>query len=492
LYQDEIVQITQSTLVKISASSISIVLDSLLTLLGDLAKPYLAAVSHPPHVVLSELYVLGLIADCCSSHWTAVSTALSPNGFGRALPSSQRARLPLPEPLEDALVSRIFDAIKLLFEPIPEGYSLPANSILDESSTKHIAMEIVDESNGTPSSSSPDGTSESGALLQAHRHEIESQVQTITEYVTASSWPAAFSYFRNAIHNTRTVVPAQGASIPITAAAEDERAALVVLRLVSSFWVDCQKLSLVIQEFCSGFLHFRKSFQNTVAVVAPLLITRWLDRFPDEFVQLHTLQKRRDSGPDTLFDMTQTVADSARRKSLLYPMQTTLLFLLPEVFEVASNLREAKGGIMTKKVIFLDGLRKALRNRNEQAAYCLVSLLRAARHFDAESDSALMSYTMDVQHEVRDAVFRRISPGVDGVAFEQDVMTAAFVGLADLNFEGCVANLVQTCLMPSAPNTFKISVIQACSYFARLNSQRYQPLFTSASAFIQGQLKVST
>jgi neurofibromin 1 len=146
---------------------------------------------------------------------------------------------------------------------------------------------------------------------------------------------------------------------------------------------------------------------------------------------------------------------------------------------------------MAKKVAFLDGLRKALRNRNEQAAYCLVSLLRAARHFKAESDSALMSYAMDVQDEVKDAVFHRLTPGGDEVLFEQDVMTAAFVGLAHLNFESCVTSLATTCLAPSAPLSFKLSAIQACSHFARLSdAQRYQPLFRAASAFVQGQLKV--
>jgi neurofibromin 1 len=201
--------------------------------------------------------------------------------------------------------------------------------------------------------------------------------------------------------------------------------------------------------------------------------------------------KRRENAPDTLFDMTLTIGDNGRRKALLYPMQMTLLFLQPDVFEVASNMRESKGTGIAKKVQFLDGLRKALRNRNEQAAYCMVLLLRAARHFDAESDSALMSYAMDVQDEVRDAVFRRFTPGADGVLHEQDIMTAAFVSLTHLNFDHSVETLAVACLSSSAPHSFKIAVIQACAHFARLgNNQKYQPLFTTASAFIQGQLQV--
>jgi neurofibromin 1 len=491
LYQDEIVLITRATLVKISAFSLSLVLDSLLSLLEELAGPHKAVLSHPPHVLLSELYIFELIADCCSSHWQSEGGATSQDHHGIDVPARHRAGLPAPDVLDEFLVNRVFEVIKLLFEPIPEGHILPGKTILDESSSTHIAFRVLDGAVKASLSSPTDEPLETSRLLERHSAALKSQVQTVVEYVSASSWPAVFEYFRNVIYNVRTTVPAPGAPVPSAAAAEDERSALISLRLVSAFWVDGQKLSSVIQELCSSFLHFRRSFQNTVAIVTPLLIMRWLDRYPEEFVRLHTMHKRRDGAPDTLFDMAQTVVDNGRRRAVLFPLQTTLLFLLPDVFEVASNLREAKSSSMAKKVAFLDGLRKALRNRNEQAAYCLVSLLRAARHFKAESDSALMSYAMDVQDEVRDAVFHRMTPGADEVLFDQDVMTAALVSLAHLNFESCVTSLAPTCLAPSAPSSFKVSAIQACSHFARLkDAHEYQPLFTAASAFIQGQLKV--
>ena len=389
----------------------------------------------------------------------------------------------------------MFEVIKVLFEPIPDGYTLPTKAILDDSSAKHITTPPSEEPTRTPLSTSSSEPPETRNLLQTHANAIEAHIKLIVEYVTASSWPAAFDFFRNVMYTARNNMPAQGAPIPNANAAEEERAALIMLRLVSYFWVDNQKLSLVIQEFCSSFLHFRKSFQNTIAVVLPQIITRWLDRYPAEFVQMHSVHnaRRRETAPDTLFDMTLTIGDNGRRKALLYPMQMTLLFLQPDVFEVASNMRDSKGAGMAKKVQFLDGLRKALRNRNEQAAYCMVLLLRAARHFDAESDSALLSYAMDVQDEVKDAVFRRFTPGAEGTVFDQDIMTAAFVSLSHLNFESCVESLAVSCLASSSPQSFKIAVIQACAHFARLgSSQQYQPLFTVASAFIQGQLQVSS
>lgn len=448
-------------------------------------------------MLLSELYVVELIADCCASNWYRKKgpgdrPGPAPNLDGSLSPS-QRATFPPPEPLSDIQLGRMFEVTKVLFEPIPDNYSIPPKAILDDSSAKHIMASGLEEPTRTPLSASSSEAPDTRNLLAAHAGAVEANVKLIVEYVTASTWTAGFEFFRNVMYAARNI-PNQGAAVaPSSTAADDERAALVMLRLVSFFWADSQKLSLVVQELCSSFLHYRKSFQNTIAVVMPQIITRWLDRYPAEFVQLHSMTspKRRDNAPDTLFDMTLTIGDNGRRKGM-FPMQMTLLFLQPDVFEVASNMRESKGASIAKKVQFLDGLRKALRNRNEQAAFCLVLLLRAARHFDAESDSALMSYAMDVQDEVRDAVFRRFTPGAEAVLYEQDIMTAAFVSLLHLNFEHSVESLAVSCLSSSAPHSFKIAVVQACAHFARLeNNQKYQPLFSTVSAFIQGKLQVS-
>lgn len=419
----------------------------------------------------------------------------SPSAASEPLLSpSQRAAFYPPEPVSDVHLHRLFEIIKVLFEPVPDGYTIPARAILDDSPyPKHATPPVIEEPMRTPLSagSSSSEAPDTRVLLQAHAGSIEANIKLIIEYVTASSWPAVFDLFRDVMYSAR---PTQGGATASSVSAEEERAALIMMRLVAFFWVDSQKLSLIVQEFCSGFLHYRQSFQNTIAVVIPQVITRWLDRYPAEFVQLHSMSnpRRRENAPDTLFDMTLTVGgDNGRRKALMYNMQMTLLFLQPEVFEVASNMRDTKGTGIAKKVQFLEGLRKALRNRNEQAAYCLVQLLRVARHFDAESDSGLMSYAMDVQDEVRDAVFKRYAPGTENAAYDQDIMTAAFVSLTHLNFEHSVDNLAVSCLSSSAPQSFKIAVIQACAHFARLgNSQQYQPLFTTASAFIQGQLQV--
>ncbi|KAI1762758.1 GTPase [Hypoxylon sp. FL1150] len=486
LRHDDVAVITRATLVKVSASSIGAVLESLVSLLEELGRPYKTFASHPPHILLTEVYILSLAADCCSAHWQALRNANSNSNGG---PGKSGTRPKAPAPLDNELVNRIFDLLKFLIQPLPDGYVLPAKTILDERS----AGEIFDTRFGDSvpravSRSGSDDSRDTRAVGNDDVEDVEPCIKILVEFVTASSWSATFEYVRNVIYGIRAVAPAQ--AVPTLGMAEEEKTALVILRFISYMWVDGQKLGLIIQELCSSFLHFRRAYQNTVAIITPLLITRWIERYPDEFVELHNQHRKLDGGPDTLFDMTQTLTDSGKRRSTLYPFQISLLMLVPDVFEVASNLREAKTGGMTKKVAFLESLRKALRNKNDAAGYCLISLLRAARHFDNDGDAAIVSYAMDVQDEVRDAVFRRYSPNGDGTLFDQDLTTAAFISLTHLNFEGSVESLTQSCLNSSAPHPFRIAIIQACSYFARQpNAEDYRRLFAEIAGYIQGRLK---
>lgn len=473
---------TRATLVDLSRSAFGVILESLLCLLEDLARPYSGVATHPAHVLKSELYTVALLADCCSSNWSSL-TSLSANE------AVDRTDSRSPLPLDDDLVNRLFDALKQLLEPIPDHYVLPAQALLEQISERNVCVPRAD--NASASLQRVDGQPAEADCLVECLGELDAHVKTVVEYITASSWSSSFTYVRNVVYSIRTTSFADASSELSSSSQAAEKLALVIMRLLSFFWVDGPRLGLIIQEICSSYLHFRKPCQNTVAVVVPLLITRWIDRCPDQFLRLHLLQKRLDGGADTLFDMIQTGIDHGKRKGILYPLQITLLLLLPDVFEVASNMREAKSNSLVKKVSFLDGLRKALRNGNERAGYCLVTLLRAARHFDIESDSALVSYAMDVQDEVRDAIFTQSPPVSSAPYFHQDIITGAFVSLAHLNLDGCVDTLIKTCIAPSAPGRFKIAVVQACSYFARqTHPVKYKDLLDAAVPFMQSQLEV--
>ncbi|RDW66243.1 hypothetical protein BP6252_09878 [Coleophoma cylindrospora] len=522
LRRDEVVLLTRATLVNVSCSSIGVVVDTLVQLLEELSRPYKTITAHPLHVIHSELYVIELLAECCSTHWAYVNSTSekakaeddehtdsehsgSENGTRRKAKQEQGAaengRLSqhgleyAPEPLEDNLVSRMLDAVKIFTQPVPDNYVLPAANILDDT-FKYAGSKVAPSAPPSTSSSPANGQpviSDISKLLLEKLETTNSATRRIVEYISSSNWPKVLEYLKNSLRGLRAAHLPPGNNAQVNSAADEDRSALITIRLISYFWVNSRKLSIVIQELCGSFLHLRKAFQTAVAIVVPLLITRWLERNPEEFVELHTLHKRLDGGAETLFDMTNTMIDGGRRKALLFPFQISLLFLLPEVFEVASNMKDVKSSGITKKVQFLEMLRKALRNRNEPAIYCLTSLLRVSRHFTLDSDAALLSFALDVQEEVREAVFRKYTPGMDASIIDSNLMTAAFVSLTHLDFESCVENLTSLCLAQNSPQEFKIAVISSCSHFARQpNASDYQPLFSKVSDFMRMQLKAAS
>ncbi|KAA8565894.1 hypothetical protein EYC84_009705 [Monilinia fructicola] len=506
LNRDEIALLSRATLVDISKSSIAVVAEALVQLLEDLAKPYKTISAHPLHVLHSEFYVLELLAECCTTHWESINASentsddedlvsqgyksydsIKPEGR-RASRNKLLARDNPPEALDDDLAKRLIDVIKLFSNPIPDGYVLPASNILDDVFGSPPAHDPsgLNATNGT--NSQQNGT-EAAILIHEHSDATEACIRKVVEFVSFSNWPRTLEYLRGSLRGLLAAQTSNGNQAQNAVGVDDE--GLVTVRLIPSFWVDSRKLGVIIQELCGSFLHLRKAFQTIVAVVVPQLIARWLERNPEEFIELHTMHKRLDGGAETLFDMTNTMIDAGRRKTLLFPFQTSLLFLLPDVFEVASNMRDIKSSSISKKVSFLEMLRKALRNRNEAAIYCLTSVLRVARHFPLDSDSALLSYALDVQEEVREAVFRRHTVGAENTTIDSGLMTAAFVSLAHLNFRTCVDSLAPFCLAPNSSPDFKLAALRACTHFAKQsNASDYRPLFDKVSEFIRTYMKV--
>jgi neurofibromin 1 len=319
--RDEVVVLTRSTLVGISTSYIGVVIDTLVHLLEDLSRPYKGIQTHPIHVLHSELYILELLAESCSTHWADVNiiqgtsngddgqssdsegsdsekgskNSTPPRRHGqkrRASRNTLLARDTPPKPLPDDLVRRLLDAVKVFSKPVPENYVLPASNILDDAfefkTRKSLGQEHVSSTNGHL------GDIDVSKLLLDKTDAVDAHVRGIIEYVSFSNWPRVLEYLRNGL--LYAARPAAGSAVQTNLVPEDERSALITVKFISTFWVDSRKLGIVIQELCGSFLHLRKSFQTTVAIVVPLLISRWLERNPDEFIDLHSLHKRLDGG----------------------------------------------------------------------------------------------------------------------------------------------------------------------------------------------------
>jgi neurofibromin 1 len=310
--------------VGVSGACIAVVIETLVQLLEELARPYKGIQSHPIHIVYSELFVLSLLADCCAKHWDTVNEDTRPpnsenddsdtddsdtrkdkgsSSNARGLQNKRRAsrntllaRSQPPEALNDDLVRRLFDAIKLFSKPVPDTYILPSSNILDDSHKTFSNWDIFGQDTISSLNGRLSGTEVSNVLLE-HVDAIDAFTRAIIEYLSFANWTRALANLKTALAQACNPVVA-GPTLP-NVLVEDDRSALIVIRFISCFWVDARKLSILIQDLCGSFLHLRKAFQTTVAVVVPQLITRWLERNPEEFVELHSTRKRLDGGMAT-------------------------------------------------------------------------------------------------------------------------------------------------------------------------------------------------
>lgn len=79
------------------------------------------------------------------------------------------------------------------------------------------------------------------------------------------------------------------------------------------------------------FLHLNATLQLRVAVYLRKAIWNWIELYTVEFIELCVSGKRMDNGPEVLFDMANAVADNTRKRSALWPLQTMLLVLCPDI-----------------------------------------------------------------------------------------------------------------------------------------------------------------
>ncbi|PFH55905.1 hypothetical protein XA68_17426 [Ophiocordyceps unilateralis] len=391
LDEDDILQTTQGALVDLSPAAFPAIATALIELLEDLARPFADIARHPAHVLQSEQYAIDLFAQCCSSTWDSFW-----DGCDQDTTSSQ-----LPPPLHDHLVNRLFDALKQLLKPTPDNYSIPLQTLLDQASS----FSIFSPDRASPKTRFHDriAIKHSGAC-GAH----EDAMTVVIRYITATSWSASFAYARNVILSSRITPSLDATSESIYPLRFFEQQALFITQAMAFFWVDGTKLGLIVEEVCVNYLHLWSPCQKAVAYALPLLVTSWVERYPSQFTNVHLLRANLSCGVDTLFEWTQTTLEKGKRNPSLYPLQLAFVLLLPDVFQVASNARDAGSKSIGKNASFLEGLKKDFRNGNQEAAYCLVTLLHVSRHFSIPG-SGLIDFALEVQGEIKNAALNQFS-----------------------------------------------------------------------------------
>lgn len=348
-----------------------------------------------------------------------------------------------PPPLDDVQAKYILDCVfRLIAQPAPQEDVLPPNIAKLGAQNDEVTVDT----------------------LMPKPTELDKYARRIVEYISASNWNLAYHIMQTKLKSYLRPIPP-----------DDTEAS--GLQFIAHMSLNSKKLSLIIQEICQSFLALRKSTQNIIATVLPEAIYNWIDTNPRDFVELHSTQRRLEGGADVLIDIATQVQDNAKRRAILWPLQTALVLLIPEVFWLAGMMGEAKSvGSVAKKVFFLEHLRKSLRlpKSSEIAATCIVNICQAASYFPADSDSALLSFALDIQNEMREEIFKRpsVSAGEEYI-IDKDVMAKAFVCLCHLSIESVINHLVPRCLEKSAPVSFKIAVFAGAATLAQQVSSHH-------------------
>lgn len=62
-----------------------------------------------------------------------------------------------------------------------------------------------------------------------------------------------------------------------------------------------------------------------------IAIWKWIETKPSQFAEICTTNRQALAGSEILFDMCNIAADSSRKKAVLWPLQTILLTLSPDL-----------------------------------------------------------------------------------------------------------------------------------------------------------------
>ena len=397
-------------------------------------------------------------------------------GLG-ALFGDNQSRRTIPSALDDTQAQRLLDYVIYLISPLPEDFELPSSWLLDG--------EIRAYPEVTEGTAKVSLDKKGKSLLD----DLGRSSSLIIGYLSATNWSIVFNCFQSKLRQLRAVVTAPVNGTNVQSPEEDEnRETLSAMQIMVYLHLDGQQLSLVLQELSGCFLNLRKDAQSVIAILLPGTISRWMKSSPSEFLSLHSTTNKSIQGADVLFDMANSITDDrARRKGVVWPMQMALVFLVPEAFWVAANMRDAKSGQVAKKAAFLESLRNSLASpRNHHAAlFCLVWLCQAATRYSFESESALYSYAVDLQTDVRRSVLQFTDMGSADHMPDRDMLVASIVALSQLDPDP-ICEAAPRMLNVNSPIALRIGLVGACSILAvQKDSNRFESLFELLAPFLR-------
>ncbi|KAI9475616.1 MAG: hypothetical protein EXX96DRAFT_506141 [Benjaminiella poitrasii] len=496
LENDPLINQTVAALIELSKFRLPTITITLQNLLDSIKMPSNEE-NFPYENLQSQLFVLRLLSACMQHHWqyvrdaksdaiSARASSVAGGGYESSIHSLDSSTyhsrwsvtdgpLPIeiedPPPLDDAIaknliniISRIMHQTTLMEE---REYGQATNHVTQITRTEYYTASNI--------------TKISADIVL----DIYKASSRVIAYLSASNWSVVFSRIKMRIVYLATT--------------NDENPETSDMRLLECCSLNSKRLCTVLSELCTNFSNLKKSTQLIVAAILRRAIWGWIETYPGEFMQLCQSQKKLDGGPDVLFEICLALADTTRKKAILWPLQTMLLILCPDILYSSTNLDNHRN-VNSKKALFLATLKSSLKpgRMAELAAICYVDICKATTYVSKSDPSALRNIVPDVEHELRVQLFDPEKPliadslmsGLGIIIDHRSLLADCLVAMFRLNPRHTLRNLFPACLDQRAPTLFKISLVKACLAIAsEENRLPWNPSVTALYDSLSGPLK---
>ncbi|KAM6970361.1 neurofibromin-like [Aplochiton taeniatus] len=239
------------------------------------------------------------------------------------------------------------------------------------------------------------------------------------------------------------------------------------IELMQYINVDCSKLKRLLQETASKFKALKKPIQLAVINSLEKVFWNWLENYPEEFTLLYQkAQSDMAEAAEKLFDLVDSFAESPKRKAAVWPLQSILLILCPDIMHTI--LREVVPDSLSNKKVFLDSLRKALighggsKQLTESAAIACVKLCKASTYIDWKDHSVIFLLVQSIVADLKALLFNPTKPfwrGVGSQSADVDLMMDCFVSCYRIDPDN--NQHFKVCLAPSSPSIFHLVLVNS-------------------------------
>ncbi|KAL1917866.1 uncharacterized protein VTP21DRAFT_3700 [Calcarisporiella thermophila] len=449
LVSDQLIEQTVSALMELSHYRLEVIVRNLILLLESISQQFPTNLHDTAQleVLQSQYFVLNLLAACATSHWKWCSISLNVDASQKQMDFT----LPDPPPLDGSLARHVLDVISnfvRLIYPAEDGTNLTTlvnrQYISSSSSSSFAAMDFLTYQTFVITSTNSHCDIISGIYKAASRTLF---------YLTASNWNIVLARLKARIFQMPSAYD------------NAELSDMPDFRLLECACLNQERLANLLRESCSFFPHLRRSSQTLLAMVLRRAIWNWIEIFPNEFTTIYRNQQRLEGGPEILFDICSSLADSHRRKTALWPLQTTLLLLCPDIF-ISALTENAGAHGRDKTSSFLETLKKNRKGSrlSDVSTVCYIDICKASNYvLDCPVATAITNMVKEVEADLCENLFDAKHPfSLYDIGVDQNLMIDCILSLFRLNPRHCLRTIVPICLQDTSPIVFKLTLAKCC------------------------------